>query len=106
MVVLQGAQCRWPFMRGFSRQREQSSRQTSQKQANRVVTGFFLQIGHFLICLFYSRGQVMPTGTKVEKMYTALRRMGKDAGTAARIAQAKSGQALSTGKPPKKKGSK
>lgn len=48
----------------------------------------------------------MPEGTKVDRMYKALLRMGKDAGTAARIAQAKSGQALSTGKPPKKKGSK
>ena len=45
----------------------------------------------------------MPIGSKVEKIYTALKRKGKDAGTAARIAQAKSGQALATGKPPKKK---
>lgn len=43
----------------------------------------------------------MPKGTKVEKIYTALRREGMDKGKAARIAQAKSGQSLKTGKPPK-----
>lgn len=36
-------------------------------------------------------------------MYKALKREGKDSGTAARIAQAKTGQALATGKPPKHK---
>lgn len=45
----------------------------------------------------------MPKGTKVDKVYTALRREGKNAGTAARIAQSKTGQALATGKPPKSK---
>lgn len=45
----------------------------------------------------------MPKGTKVEKMYTALKREGKDSGTAARIAQAKTGTSLMTGKPPKSK---
>ena len=43
----------------------------------------------------------MPKGTKVEKVYTALRREGMDKGKAARIAQSKTGQALATGKPPK-----
>ena len=45
----------------------------------------------------------MPRGSTVDKIYQALKREGKDSGTAARIAQAKSGQALSTGRPPKKK---
>jgi hypothetical protein len=45
----------------------------------------------------------MPKGTKVHKVYDALRREGMPAGRAARIAQAKTGQALATGKPPKSK---
>jgi hypothetical protein len=45
----------------------------------------------------------MPKGTKVEKMYQAMKREGMDAGKAARIAQAKTGLALATGKPPKGK---
>jgi hypothetical protein len=45
----------------------------------------------------------MPKGTKVEKIYQAVRSSGKDAGQAARIAQSKTGQSLKTGKPPKKK---
>ena len=45
----------------------------------------------------------MPKGTKVDKTYRALRRDGKSAGAAARIAQAKTGQALATGKPPQHK---
>lgn len=45
----------------------------------------------------------MPKGTKVDKIYQALRREGKSEGTAARIAQSKSGQSLKTGKPPKGK---
>lgn len=44
----------------------------------------------------------MPKGSKVDDVYQALRRQGKDEGTAARIAQAQTGQALATGKPPKK----
>ncbi len=44
----------------------------------------------------------MPKGSKVDKIYQALRREGKSEASAARIAQAKSGQALKTGKPPKK----
>lgn len=44
----------------------------------------------------------MPKGTKVEKVYTALRDKGMPAGKAARIAQSKTGQSLKTGKPPKK----
>jgi len=45
----------------------------------------------------------MPVGTKVHKTYKALRRQGMSKGKAARIAQKQSGQALSTGRPPKKR---
>ena len=45
----------------------------------------------------------MPKGTKVEKVYTALRRQGKSAASAARIAQAATGKSLATGKKPKGK---
>lgn len=45
----------------------------------------------------------MPQGTKVEQMYSAMTAEGMDKGKAARIAQAKTGLALATGKPPKKK---
>jgi len=45
----------------------------------------------------------MPQGTKVEEMYTAMLREGMSKGKAARIAQAKTGLALATGKPPKGK---
>jgi len=45
----------------------------------------------------------MPKGTKVEKVYQALRKGGADKGKAARIAQAQTGLALATGKPPKRK---
>ena len=45
----------------------------------------------------------MPKGTKVEKVYTALREKGADPGKAARIAQSQTGLALATGKPPKGK---
>lgn len=40
----------------------------------------------------------MPKGTKVHKVYTALRRQGKSKGSAARIAQSKTGQSLKTGR--------
>lgn len=43
----------------------------------------------------------MPKGTKVDRLYKALRKEGKDKASAAKIAQAKTGQALATGKPPK-----
>jgi hypothetical protein len=43
----------------------------------------------------------MPEGTEVERVYKALRREGKSEESAARIAQAETGQALATGKPPK-----
>lgn len=46
----------------------------------------------------------MPKGTKVEKIYQALRRQGKSKASAAKIAQHQSGQALMTGRPPKGKG--
>lgn len=45
----------------------------------------------------------MPKGTKVDNVYRALRRDGKDKGAAARIAQSKTGEALATGKPPRQK---
>lgn len=43
----------------------------------------------------------MPKGTKVHKVFTALKREGKSVASAARIAQKTTGQALATGKPPK-----
>jgi hypothetical protein len=46
----------------------------------------------------------MPEGTKVHILYDKLLTKGASKGKAARIAQAKTGQALATGKPPKKKG--
>ncbi len=45
----------------------------------------------------------MPKGSKVDKAYQALRRQGKSEASAAKIAQAATGQALKTGKPPKGK---
>ncbi len=42
----------------------------------------------------------MPKGSKVGRMYDAMVAEGMPKGKAARIAQAKSGQALATGKPP------
>ena len=45
----------------------------------------------------------MPKGTKVDQVYEALKRKGASKGKAARIAQATTGQALATGKPPKHK---
>ena len=45
----------------------------------------------------------MPKGTKVEKVYKALRREGASKGKAARIAQAKTGKSLKTGRKPKRK---
>lgn len=45
----------------------------------------------------------MPVGTPVDRVYQALLREGRDPGSAARIAQAQTGLALATGKPPKGK---
>jgi len=45
----------------------------------------------------------MPHGSKVDTIYKALRKKGKSKASAARIAQSASGQALSTGRKPKKK---
>lgn len=45
----------------------------------------------------------MPKNTRVHRMYDALVRQGMDKGTAARIAQAKTGRALATGRKPKRK---
>ena len=44
----------------------------------------------------------MPKGTKVDNMYEALKRRGISVESAVKIAQSKTGQALATGKPPKK----
>ena len=44
----------------------------------------------------------MPKGSKVDKVYQALRREGKSKASAARIAQAKTGRSLRTGRKPKK----
>jgi hypothetical protein len=43
----------------------------------------------------------VPEGTKVDRIYEALKDKGYSKGKAARIAQSQSGQALATGKPPK-----
>lgn len=48
----------------------------------------------------------MPPGSKVEAMYKALLKQGMTPGKAARIAQAKTGLSLATGKPPKTGGKK
>jgi len=45
----------------------------------------------------------MPKNSKVHKVYEALLREGKSKESAARISQAKTGQALATGRPPKRK---
>lgn len=45
----------------------------------------------------------MPKGTKVHKIYEALKREGASKGKAARIAQSKTGKSLATGKAPKHK---
>jgi len=45
----------------------------------------------------------MPKGTKVHRMYEALRREGMSKEKAAKIAQAKTGKSLRTGKRPRKK---
>jgi hypothetical protein len=46
----------------------------------------------------------MPKGTKVDKVFEALKREGKSPAQAAKIAQAQTGRALATGKKPKSKG--
>lgn len=48
----------------------------------------------------------MPQDSKVHHLYEALMGKGHDKASAAKIAQAKTGQALATGKPPKKKSAK
>lgn len=45
----------------------------------------------------------MPEGSKVDRVYKALLKQGHSKGSAAKIAQAQTGQALKTGKPPKEK---
>jgi len=44
----------------------------------------------------------MPEGTKVDRLYRRLRRKGKSKASAAKIAQAKTGLGLRTGKKPKR----
>jgi hypothetical protein len=44
-----------------------------------------------------------PKGTKMDKMYEAMKSEGMDKGKAARVAQSKTGLALATGLPPKTK---
>lgn len=46
----------------------------------------------------------MPEGSKVDKLYKILLGKGKSKGSAAAIAQAKTGQSLATGKTSKHKG--
>jgi len=45
----------------------------------------------------------MPEGTHVHNLYEKLLKKGYSKGSAARIAQHQTGQALATGKPPKRK---
>lgn len=45
----------------------------------------------------------MPKGTKVDRCYQKVKAKTGDKGKAARICQAATGQALATGKPPKRK---
>ena len=45
----------------------------------------------------------MPTGTRVEKIYTAIKKKTGDKGKAARIAQSVTGKSLATGRKPKRK---
>lgn len=45
----------------------------------------------------------MPLNSRVHKMYDAMVRSGMDKGKAARIAQSRTGQALATGRKPKRK---
>jgi hypothetical protein len=45
----------------------------------------------------------VPKGTAVDKTFRALRKKGMPAGKAARIAQAKTGKSLKTGRKPKSK---
>jgi hypothetical protein len=46
---------------------------------------------------------MMPKGSKVEKVYAAIKRKTGNKGKAARIAQAVTGYSLATGKKPKRK---
>ena len=45
----------------------------------------------------------MPRGTKVDKIYRALKRQGKSKASAAKIAQSVTGKSLATGRKPKGK---
>lgn len=48
----------------------------------------------------------MPTGTRVDRIYQAIKRKTGDKGKAARIAQAQTGLSLATGKKPKSQSQK
>jgi len=48
------------------------------------------------------RSSMMPKGSKVEKVYRALKREGASKEKAAKIAQSQTGQSLKTGRAPKK----
>ncbi len=48
----------------------------------------------------------MPTGTKVDDMFQALKREGHSVASAAKISQARTGLSLKTGRPPKKSSGK
>ena len=48
----------------------------------------------------------MPKGTKVHKVFDALKREGKSVASAAKIAQAVTGKSLATGRKPKSKNGK
>jgi hypothetical protein len=48
----------------------------------------------------------MPHGSKVESCYQKVKKQGHSEGSAARICQAATGEALQTGKPPKGKSMK
>lgn len=53
---------------------------------------------------FFAHGERdMPKGSKVDKVYQALKEKGYGKAKSARIAQAKTGRSLKTGKKPKKK---
>jgi hypothetical protein len=45
----------------------------------------------------------MPKNSRVGRMYDGLVKAGKSKATAAKIAQSRTGQALATGRPPKRK---
>jgi len=71
-------------------------------EAQRIIDELWRWIEKRLF-LSKPKAKPMPKGTKVDKVYKALRRKGASKGKAARIAQAKTGKSLKTGRKPKKK---